>query len=309
MTDTTAPVTATPETGERTPTVLPKKRRFKASRIGFWLLIVIIAIFLLFPFYWAINSSLKTEPQLRMTPGTFIPRDPQTNNISISFDNYRAVFRNDAFIRGLRNSAIVATSVTLLALLIGSFAGFALGKLRFRGRKTSLYIILSMTMFPQVAVLTGLYAVIDRLDISAMPSMIFSYMLFTLPFTVWVLVAFFQALPDELLQSARVDGATSFQAFRLILFPLTAPALVTTGLLAFIAAFNEYLFALTFTTIEPDARTVPVVIALFSGEIARQEPFGEIMAAAIVVTIPLILLVLIFQKRIIGGLTAGAVKG
>ena len=142
-----------------------------------------------------------------------------------------------------------------------------------------------------------------------MPSMIFSYMLFTLPFTVWVLVAFFQALPDELLQSARVDGATSFQAFRLILFPLTAPALVTTGLLAFIAAFNEYLFALTFTTIEPDARTVPVVIALFSGEIARQEPFGEIMAAAIVVTIPLIILVLIFQKRIIGGLTAGAVKG
>ena len=209
----------------------------------------------------------------------------------------------------LRNSAIVATSVTLLALVIGSFAGFALGKLRFRGRKTSLYIILSMTMFPQVAVLTGLYAVIDRFDISAMPSMIFSYMLFTLPFTVWVLVAFFQALPDELLQSARVDGATSFQAFRLILFPLTAPALVTTGLLAFIAAFNEYLFALTFTTIEPDARTVPVVIALFSGEIARQEPFGEIMAAAIIVTIPLIILVLIFQKRIIGGLTAGAVKG
>lgn len=304
MTDTTAP-----ETVERAPTVLPKKRRFKWSRVGFWLMIFVIAVFLLFPFYWAINSSLKTEPQLRMTPGTFIPRDPDTNAISFSFDNYRAVFRNDAFIRGLRNSAIVATTVTLFALVIGSFAGFALGKLRFRGRKTSLYIILSMTMFPQVAVLTGLYTVIDRLGISAMPSMIFSYMLFTLPFTVWVLVAFFQALPDELLQSARVDGATSFQAFRLILFPLTAPALVTTGLLAFIAAFNEYLFALTFTTIEPDARTVPVVIALFSGEIARQEPFGEIMAAAIIVTIPLIILVLIFQKRIIGGLTAGAVKG
>jgi trehalose/maltose transport system permease protein len=286
-----------------------KKRKFRWQRIGFWLIIFVIAVFLLFPFYWAINSSLKTEPQLRMTPGTFIPRDPNTNEISISFDNYRAVFRNDAFIRGLWNSAIVATSVTLLALVIGSFAGFALGKLRFRGRTTSMYVILSMTMFPAVAVLTGLYAVIDRFDISARPGMIFSYMLFTLPFTVWVLTAFFQALPDELLQSARVDGATSFQAFRLILFPLTAPALVTTGLLAFIAAFNEYLFALTFTTIEPDARTVPVVIALFSGEIARQEPFGEIMAAAVIVTIPLITLVLIFQKRIIGGLTAGAVKG
>lgn len=286
-----------------------RQLRAKLTRLGFWLLIIVIAAFLLFPFYWAINSSLKTEPQLRMTPGTFVPRDPVTNKISISFDNYRAVFRNDAFIRGLRNSAIVATAVTLLALVIGSFAGFALGKLRFRGRTTSLYVILSMTMFPQVAVLTGLYAVIDRFNISAMPGMMFSYMLFTLPFTVWVLVAFFQALPDELLQSARVDGATSFQAFRLILFPLTAPALVTTGLLAFIAAFNEYLFALTFTTIEPESRTVPVVIALFSGEIARQEPFGEIMAAAIIVTIPLIVLVLIFQKRIIGGLTAGAVKG
>ncbi|MCP5025628.1 MAG: carbohydrate ABC transporter permease [Actinomycetia bacterium] len=285
------------------------KPRIRWRRVAFWLLIVAIAIFLLFPFYWAVNSSLKTEPQLRMTPGTFIPRDPNTNEISISFQNYRAVFDNSAFIRSLRNSTIVATSVTFLALVIGSFAGFALGKLRFRGRTPSMYVILSMTMFPQVAVLTGLYAVIRTINLSAMPSMILSYMLFTLPFTVWVLTAFFSALPDELLQSAQVDGATPFQAFRLILFPLTAPALVTTGLLAFIAAFNEYLFALTFTTIEPDARTAPVAIALFSGQIARQEPFGEIMAAAVIVTIPLIALVLVFQRRIIGGLTAGAVKG
>jgi len=273
------------------------------------MLIVVIAIFLLFPFYWAINSSLKSEAQLRMTPATFLPRDPGTNAISAYWDNYSAVFQNEGFWRSLRNSAIVATSVTLLALTIGSFAGFALGKLRFKGRTPSLYLILSMTMFPQVAVLTGLYAVIVNLGIPAMPSMILSYMLFALPFTVWVLTAFFQALPDDLLQSAQVDGATPFQSFRMILLPLTAPALVTVGLLAFIAAFNEYLFALTFTTIEPNARTVPVAIALFSGQIARQEPFGEIMAAAVLVTIPLIVLVLIFQKRIIGGLTAGAVKG
>lgn len=288
---------------------VPRWRRIRWRRILFWALIVAIAVFLLFPFYWAVNSSLKTEPQLRMTPGTFIPRDPATNGISISLQNYRAVFDNDAFIRSLRNSGIVAVSVTVMALLVGSFAGFALGKLRFRGRTPSLYLILSMTMFPQVAVLTGLYAVIRTIGMSAMPSLILSYMLFTLPFTVWVLTAFFQALPDELLQSAQVDGATPFRAFRLILFPLTAPALVTTGLLAFIAAFNEYLFALTFTTIEPNARTAPVAIALFSGQIARQEPFGEIMAAAVIVTVPLIALVLIFQRRIIGGLTAGAVKG
>jgi trehalose/maltose transport system permease protein len=290
-------------------TYVPKKKFFNWKRIGFWLLIVLIAIFLLFPFYWAINSSLKSEPQLRMTPATFIPRDPATGEISLYWRNYSAVFQNEGFIRGLRNSAIVATTVTVLALVIGAFAGFALGKLRFKGRTPSLYLILSMTMFPQVAVLTGLYAVILNIGISAIPSMILSYMLFTLPFTVWVLTAFFQALPDDLLQSAQVDGATPFQSFRMILLPLTAPALVTTGLLAFIAAFNEYLFALTFTTIEPNARTVPVAIALFSGEIARQEPFGEIMAAAVLVTIPLIALVLIFQKRIIGGLTAGAVKG
>lgn len=287
-----------------------QRRRKKIwGRIGFWFLIVIIAIFLLFPFYWAINSSFKTEAQLRMTPATFIPRDPVSGDISITFQNYEAAFQNETFMRAIVNSAIVATSVTILALVIGAFAGFALGKLRFRGKTPSLYLILSMTMFPQVAVLTGLYAVILNFNIPAIPSMILSYMLFTLPFTVWVLTSFFRQLPADLLQSAQVDGATPFQSFRMILLPLTAPALVTTGLLAFIAAVNEYLFALTFTTIQPDARTIPVAIALFTGQVSRQEPFGEIMAAAVLVTIPLIGLVLIFQKRIIGGLTAGAVKG
>lgn len=286
-----------------------RRRKKMWGKIGFWFLIVVIAIFLLFPFYWAVNSSLKTEAQLRMTPATFIPRDPATGDVSITFQNYQATFQNDTFMRAIVNSTIVATSVTILALVIGAFAGFALGKLRFRGKTPSLYLILSMTMFPQVAVLTGLYAVILNFNIPAIPSMILSYMLFTLPFTVWVLTSFFQQLPADLLQSAQVDGATPFQSFRMILLPLTAPALVTTGLLAFIAAVNEYLFALTFTTIQPDARTIPVAIALFTGQVSRQEPFGEIMAAAVLVTIPLIALVLIFQKRIIGGLTAGAVKG
>jgi trehalose/maltose transport system permease protein len=312
VTDIAAEVTVAPREREAaTEAKLARHRRRKKiwSRIGFWTLIVLIAIFLLFPFYWAVNSSLKSEPQLRMTPATFIPRDPDTGAVAITFQNYQAVFQNDSFKRAILNSSIVAVAVTVVSLVIGSFAGFALGKLRFRGRTPSLYLILSMTMFPQVAVLTGLYAVILNFDIPAIPSMITSYLLFTLPFTVWVLTAFFQALPTDLLQSAEVDGATPFQSFRMILLPLTVPALVTTGLLAFIAAVNEYLFALTFTTIEPTARTIPVAIALFTGEISRQEPFGEIMAAAVTVTIPLIVLVLIFQRRIIGGLTAGAVKG
>jgi len=279
------------------------------NRIIFWFLIVIIVIWMFFPFYWAINSSLKTEAQLQMTPATFVPRDPTTYTFAPTIQNYFAVFSNDDFINGVKNSAVVAVTTTVIALCIGSFAAFALGKLRFRGKTQSLYLVLAMTMFPQVAVLSGLYAMITFLDIAAIPSMIITYLLFTLPFTAWVLTSFFEGLPTEIMQSAQVDGATAFQTFRMILLPLTMPALVTTGLLAFIAAWNEYLFALTFTSVEPSARTVPVVIALFTGEVARQQPFGEIMAAGILVSIPLVILVLIFQRRIIAGLTAGAVKG
>lgn len=272
------------------------------SRTFFWLLVVVIFVYLMFPFYWAFISALKTQAELIQAPATLWPTNPVLTN-------FFAVLGNDRFIRALGISTLVASSVTLLSLLVGSFAGYALGKMRFRGKTPSLYTILAMTMFPQIAVLAGLYAVIRTLSMPAVPSMILSYMLFTLPFTVWVLTSFFKGLPDSLLQAAQVDGATLFQAFRHVLLPLTAPALVTTGLLAFIQAWNEYLFALTFTIIDPPARTVPVAIALFTGEIARQEPFGEIMAAAVIVTIPLVILVLIFQQRIVAGLTAGAVKG
>jgi len=281
----------------------------RINTVLFWLVVVLIFFYMIFPFYWMINSSLKLEPQLLMTPATFVPRDVDTGEFAPALENYAAVFRNDSFLRGIVNSVIVAVITTLVSLVVGAFAAFALGKLRFRGKSPSMYVILAMTMFPQVAVLAGLYAVITTLRIPAIPSMILSYLIFTLPFTVWVLTAFFRGLPVEIMQSAQVDGATPFQTFYMILLPLTMPALVTTGLLAFIQAWNEYLFALTFTSIEPQARTVPVAIALFTGEIARQEPFGEIMAASVVVTVPLIILVLIFQQQIIDGLTAGAVKG
>jgi trehalose/maltose transport system permease protein len=279
-----------------------KTVRTVLSKIGFWLLIIVIFVYLLFPFYWAFISALKTQAELIQTPATLWPTNP-------TLQNFRAVFQNESFMRSLLNSTFVALAVTVLSLGIGSFAGYALGKMRFRGRTPSLYLILAMTMFPQIAVLAGLYAVIRFLGISAMPSMILTYMLFTLPFTVWVLTSFFRGLPASLLQAAQVDGATMMQAFRHVLLPLTAPALVTTGLLAFIQAWNEYLFALTFTVIEERSRTIPVAIALFTGEVARQEPFGEIMAAAVTVTVPLVILVLVFQNRIVEGLTAGSVKG
>jgi trehalose/maltose transport system permease protein len=279
-----------------------KQMKKTVGRVLFWLAITVIFVYLTFPFYWALNSSLKTEAELQKTPATFWPDN-------LVFENYKAVIQNTKFTRGLLNSVIVATSTTVLCLVIGSFGAFALGKLRFRGKTPSLYLILAMTMFPQIAVLSGLYAVIRTLNLHPIPSMILSYMIFTMPFTVWVMTSFFRGLPDEIMQSAQVDGATPFQTFYMILLPLTLPALVTTGLLAFIAAWNEYLFALTFTTIDPGSRTVPVAIALFTGQIARQEPFGEIMAASIVVTVPLLILVLVFQQKIVAGLTAGAVKG
>lgn len=277
--------------------------------VAFWIVVAIICVYILFPFYWTVISSLKSEAQLQMMPATFIPRDPDTKSFSISFVNYIKVLTNKKFLLGLLNSIFVAGTTTFLALLSGSFAGYAMGKLRFRGKKPTLYIILSMTMFPQVTVLTGLYTLINTLGVGARLSMIISYLIFTLPFTAWVLTSFFKDLPIEILESARVDGATLFQTFHKILLPLTAPALVTTGLLTFIKSWNEYLFALTFTSVDPSTRTVPVVIAYFTGATSHQEPFGQIMAASVVVTIPIVLLVLIFQKKIVKGLTSGAVKG
>lgn len=272
------------------------------GQILFYLLILVIFVYLMFPFYWALASALKTEAELIRTPATLFPQE-------ITFANFTSVLQNDRFLRGLLNSLIVASVATVLSLLIGAFAGFALGKMRFRGRRPSLYFILAMTMFPQVAILAGLFAVIRFLNMPTLVSLILSYLIFTLPFTVWVLTAFFKGLPDSLLQAAQVDGASFMQTFWQILLPLTAPALVTTGLLAFIGAWNEYLFALTFTATDTASQTVPVAIANLTGRIARQEPVGEIMAGALIVTVPLVALVLYFQNRIVEGLTAGAVKG
>jgi len=272
------------------------------GRAGFWLLVIVILFFLMFPFYWAINTSLMTETEL-FNPARIWPDNPTTIN-------YDSAFRNDDFLRGLRNSAIVSTVSVLLALVVGSFAAYALGRIKFKGRMLMLYAVLAMTMFPQISILSGLFSIVRDLGVyGSLSSLMVTYPLLTLPFTVWVLTSFFEGLPAELEQAALVDGATSFQTFYRILLPLTAPALVTTGLLAFIAAWNEYLFALTFTAVAPEARTVTVAIAQFSGRVMRQEPIAEVMAASIVVTVPLLILVLVFQQRIAEGLTAGAVKG
>jgi len=271
------------------------------GRALFWLLILAIAFYTMAPFFYAISISFRTNAQV-LVSARYLPEDPQ-------LINYQNLFGDKDFMRTMFNSSFVSSVTVLFSLVVGSFAAYALGRVQFKGRMIVLYTVLAMTMFPQISILSGLFAIVNDLNIfGSTASLIFTYPIFTLPFTVWVLTSFFQGLPAEIEQAALVDGATPFQTFWRILVPLTAPALVTTGLLAFIAAWNEYLFALTFTLVSKSAQTVPVAIANFGGY-GYEIPIADRIAATVIVTVPVLVLVLIFQRRIIEGLTAGAVKG
>jgi trehalose/maltose transport system permease protein len=273
------------------------------GRILFWALIVFLFIYTLFPYVWAFLSSVRPNSANGQIPVQWWPDQ-------FTWEHYQYVFSSrSGFLPALRNSAIVSFTVVIISIAFGASAAYALGRLRFRGRSFVLYTILSMTAFPAIAILGTLFEVIRQARIyDTVWALIFSYLIFTLPFTVWTLTNFFKAMPGELEESALVDGATPFRAFWQILLPLALPGLVTTGLLAFINAWNEFLFALTFTNSDA-ARTAPVVISSFSGNTQYDVPWGAIMAASVTVTLPLIVLVLVFQRLIIGGLTAGAVKG
>jgi len=271
------------------------------GRALFWVLILAIAFYTMAPFLYAISISFRTNAQV-LVSARYVPEDP-------TLLNYQNLFGDSDFMRTMFNSSIVATVTVLASLVVGSFAAYALGRVQFRGRMIVMYTVLAMTMFPQISILSGLFAIVNDLDIyGSTAALMFTYPIFTLPFTVWVLTSFFQGLPAEIEQAALVDGATPFQTFVRILVPLTAPALVTTGLLAFISAWNEYLFALTFTLVSKTAQTVPVAIANFGGY-GYEVPIADRIAATVIVTVPVLVLVLIFQRRIIEGLTAGAVKG
>ena len=267
---------------------------------AFYALVGIIIVVAVFPFYYAILTSFKSGTALFEI--NYLPR-------TFSLGNYADVLANDSFLRNLGNSLLVATCVVALSLLLAVTAAYALARVRFRGRALLLLTILSVSMFPQIAVLAGLFELIRWAGLFNTPlALIFSYMIFTLPFTVWVLTTFMRDLPVEIEEAAIVDGASPWVIITQVFLPLMWPALVTTGLLAFIAAWNEFLFALTFTS-SNEQRTVPVAIALLSGSSQFEIPWGTIMAASVIVTVPLVILVLIFQRRIISGLTAGGVKG
>ena len=262
--------------------------------------IVLVLIFSLFPFYYAVITSFKTGTALFEVD--YIPK-------SFSWDNYATVLGSGKFVANIVNSLFVAGVTTLLSLFLAVTAAYALSRVRFRFRGALLLVVLSVSMFPQIAVLSGLFETVRAFGIyNTAWALIFSYMIFTLPFTVWVLTTFMRDLPLEVEEAAIVDGATPWEIVVRIFLPLLWPALVTTGLLAFIAAWNEFLFALTFV-LNDDKRTIPVGIALLSGTSEHETPWGNIMAASVIVTVPLVVLVLIFQRKIISGLTAGAVKG
>jgi len=277
-------------------------RKLAWSRVALYALALLVTVESVFPFVYAVSTSFKTGAELFQT--NIIPSD-------LSLRNYVSLFTEaeQPFARHLLNSIMVSGLVVTLSLLLGVSASYALGRVSFKGRGLLLITILGVSMFPQVAVLSGMFEMIRWLGLyNQALGLVLPYLIFTLPFTVWVLTTFMKQLPKELEEAAIMDGCNPVQIIKDVFMPLLWPALVSTGLLAFIAAWNEFLFALTFV-IDNNERTVPVSISLISGASKYEIPWGKIMAASVLVTAPLIGLVLIFQKKIVSGLTAGAVKG
>jgi multiple sugar transport system permease protein len=264
---------------------------------GWGLLVVIYA---LIPVLWILSLSLKQPADLN---------DQRFFPARISFDNYRAVFEDAQFPAALWNSFGIALLATGLSIVLAMFAAYAIVRLRFAGKKLVLAGVLAISMFPPVSIigpLFNLWRIIGFYDTWA--GLIIPYMTFTLPLSIWTLSAFFREIPWDLDKAARVDGATPFQAFLHVIAPLAAPGVFTAAILVFIFAWNDFLFATSLTSTN-DARTVPAAIAFFTGSSQFEQPTGSIAAASVVVTVPIIVIVLLFQRRIVAGLTAGAVKG
>lgn len=279
---------------------LSREQRRVSGKIVIYTGALLASLFCLFPFYYAVLSSLRSGQEL-FTP-VWYPT-------GWHWDNYVVALVDNGIARSLLNSMLVAGITVGLCLLVSITAAFALARVNFRGRKALLFTILCVSMFPQVAVLTGMFELVRFLGLyDSLGALIISYTTFSLPFTVWVLTTFIKTIAVELEEAAIVDGAKTGTIIRRVFAPVLAPALATTGLLAFIGAWNEFMFALTFI-ISGAKRTVPVAISLFSGASSFELPWGSIMAASVIVTLPIIILVLIFQKRIVSGLTSGAIKG
>jgi multiple sugar transport system permease protein len=275
----------------------------RLTQVLFYIGVTLMVLFCVAPLLWVFDEAIKPTIDLQAAPPTLFPSH-------VTFDSFRTAFEDHpAFIGNIKNSVIIAGVATIVALLFGCSAGYAIARLRFRGRATVLSTILAVTMFPPIAILGPLYVFMyQRGWIDTYQAMIIPDVVFTLPLTIWILTTFFRELPRELEESAKVDGAGIFRTFFSVVLPLAAPGVFTAAILAFISAWNEFLFAVSFTT-NDSVRPVTVALTNFSGATSYEVPWGEISAGSIIVTVPLIVVVLILQRRIIAGLTAGAVKG
>jgi multiple sugar transport system permease protein len=284
----------------------PKVIDVKAAEAPWWrrwlplIGVAAIVLYCLLPFYWMIVSALRRPSD--QFDNSIIPR-----NWSIT--NFTDVFKpGTGFGRGLLNSLIVAGTVTILTLIIGMVAAYTLARLDVRGKNFVLAVIITTSMFPGISLVVPLKKLFVDIEwINTYQAMIVPSLSFALPLAVWNLTAFFRQMPRELEQAAMVDGCTPAQAFRKVIIPLAAPGVFTTAIITFIAAWNEFLIALSMIT-DKDTQTANVIISQFTGQTGRDQPFGSIMAAGVIVTIPLVIAVLLFQRRIVAGLTAGGVK-
>ena len=275
--------------------------RSKLATALLYLISAIVVVLSVYPFIYAISTSLKTGTALFNSQ--LIPSNADLRNYVALFEGVQP------FGKSLLNSIMVAVLTVGFAMLMGVTAAYALGRIRFKGKGLLLVCILGVSMFPQVAVLSGMFELIQSLGLyNKALGLVLPYTIFTLPFTVWILTTFMRELPGELEEAAIMDGCGPIRIIFQVFMPLLWPALVSTGLLAFIGAWNEFMFALTFVVSDTE-RTVPVAISLIAGATAFEIPWGTIMAGSVIVTVPLLLLVFFFQKRIVSGLTAGAVKG
>jgi multiple sugar transport system permease protein len=266
----------------------------------FYVFLFLFVLVSMFPLIWIFKMSIITRAELFASPPTILPRNP-------TGQEYSQIFSDPAFQQALLNSAIISGVTTVVCLFFGSIAAYAIARLRFRFKSPVMTLILAISFFPAVAIIAPLflqYSAVGLID--TYWAAIISDVVFALPITVWLLVAFFKELPKDLEEAARVDGATTIQAFRKVIVPLAAPGVFTTAILTFIFAWNEFLFATTFL-FTPDTQPVTVVIPNFASQYTTD--YGAQAAAAVVVTVPLVIMVLIFQRRIVSGLTAGAVKG
>jgi multiple sugar transport system permease protein len=270
------------------------------QRSGWSLAFIVVVVVSLVPVFWLLMLSLKTPASA--TDGSFIPHH-------WTLDNYRDIFSQSVFTAALRNSIGIGLISTTLAVLLASSAAYAIARLDFPGKQTILAVALMVTLFPQVSLVGPLYNLWRQIGLfNTWPGLIIPYLTFALPLAIYVLSTFFREIPWELEQAAQIDGATPWQAFTKVIAPLAMPGLATTFIIVFLICWNDFVFAISLTATNA-AMTVPAAIAQFPGVSQFTQPIGDIAAAAIVVTVPVMVLVLLFQRRIVSGLTAGAVKG